>query len=59
MAVLEELFRRSRVRLDPDPTLDAERALAMIGAYLGIRGFRLDREEQSRLQRLIDSKAPE
>ncbi|MGE0621559.1 MAG: MFS transporter [Pseudomonadales bacterium] len=34
-------------------------ALAMIGAYLGIRGFRLDREEQSRLQRLIDSKVPE
>ena len=31
-------------------------ALAMIGAYLGIRGFRLDREEQSRLQRAIETR---
>jgi Na+/melibiose symporter-like transporter len=31
-------------------------ALAMIGAYLGIRGFRLDREEQARLQRVLESR---
>lgn len=30
--------------------------LAMVGAYLGIRGFRLDRDEQSRLRSEIESR---